>query len=573
MSNAIRLDALIDALMAEASTSGGAEGARAARRAAALAEGRDGARALRALELAARLDPLDSAARLAISRLSAEGGDLEAARRDAAGVFAKAVDEAARARAAFMLGEIARARGDAGEARDAFVAAAEIEEALLSKNRTDVTAARWFARAKGRLAELDVAEDPKRARTTAEGALALLRALTNQVGEPPALSADIADAEFRMAVFDLDEHNAYAAHKHLAEAIGRYEALCVFEPGEPHWRAVLAEAQALGAETAFALGAREAARAAMDKALQLRVKLATVDPQERWALAALWRLRAALLEGLGDPHGGADCLLHAAALAKQLAAESGEANPAATRFLAHTLFEQADLAMRHSLLQTAHAAANEARALAEPFARVKDAEPAWRSDLAAAYTRLGDIAFVTAAWSTALDMLARATELRRLNLGAHPEDLDAKRALSAALLRHGEAALAAKENKSARNGFSESLQLRLELAEAEPGYLGPARDMAIALERLGLAAAADGDSPGARAVWEEEWALIERLFPSPADVEGQRMRAIVEAHFASLGGVDAAERRASALARLDVLAEDNQLTDRDTRLRKQLWQA
>ncbi|MES1200604.1 MAG: hypothetical protein ABUS57_04060 [Pseudomonadota bacterium] len=573
MSEKIRLDALIEGLLAEASTSGGVEGGRAARKAAALAERRDFKRAVKALELAARLDPLDSFARLALSRLSAEAGDLEAARREAAGVFAKAVDEAARARAAFMLGEIARSRGDAAEARDAYSAVADIENALLAKNRTDVVAARWYARATGRLAELDAGENPLRARANSEGVLALLRALADQIGEQPALSADIADAEFRVAVLDLDEHNPYAAHKHLAEAIGRYEALCVLEPGEPHWRAVLAESQALGAETAFALGSREAARAAMDKALQLRIKLATVDPNERWPLAAVWRLRAALLDALGDPQGAADCLIHAGALAKQLRAEATPNDPAPARFLVHTLFEQTDLALRQSLLQTAHGAASEARALAEPFAQVAGAQPEWRADLAAAWSRLGDIALASRAEASAREALARASELRRLNVKAEPENTHAQRALAGALLRQGEAALAAKDAKTARLVFSEAVQLRLELAEATPGELAPARDMAIALERLGLAAAAGGDSGGARAVWDEEWALIDRIYPEPTDVEGQRMRAVLEAHYASLGGIDAAERRASALARLDLLAQDNQITERDMRLRKQLWQA
>ncbi len=567
-----RLEAVVDNLLAEASANGPGALA-AARRAAALADGRDGVRAQKALAIASRLDPLDPFARLGLSRLAAEAGDLEDARLQAAQVFAQSMDEAARARAAFILGELARAQGRSAEAREAYTAAARIEDGLLQGDRSDVAAARWYARALGRVAELDVETDPVGARNVAEGVVAMLRALTTQVGEPPALAADIADAEFRLAVLDLDFGMPTAARRRLNEAIGRYEALCVAEPGEPHWRGVLAESQALMAEAAFALGDGAAARVAMDKALKLRVKLATVDPAERWALAGAWRVRAALLENLGDMNEAADCLMHARALAKQLRAEATEADEAPARFLAHTLMEQADLAMRRDALEEARDAADEARMLAEPFARTANTSTTWRADLAAAWSRLGAIAGRANAPAPALDAFSRAAELRRQARDADRDDANAARALAAALVQMGEAALATRALDTARNAFSESLGLRLELAENAPGALEPARDLAVAMERVGLVAAAMGDRQGARMMWEEEFAVLDRIFEDPTDVEGQRMRAVVEAHLASLGGMDAQERRASALARLDILAEDGVLTARDTALRKQLWQA
>ncbi|MES1158540.1 MAG: hypothetical protein ABUL42_01465, partial [Terricaulis silvestris] len=81
-----RLEGVVDALLAEAAANGPGALA-AARRAAALSDGRDETRARKALALAARLDPLDPFARLGLSRLSAEAGDLDAALQEAQHVF------------------------------------------------------------------------------------------------------------------------------------------------------------------------------------------------------------------------------------------------------------------------------------------------------------------------------------------------------------------------------------------------------------------------------------------------------------------------------------------------------
>lgn len=563
-----RFEAAIDALLAEAA----AEGPRAvvaARRAAHLAEGRDPARAARAHALAAKLDPLDAFPRLALARLHAETGDVDAARREAAAVFSEALDQAARARAAFILGELARARGDVAEARQAYAAAAHIEESMLSGDGADPVAARWYARSIGRIAELDARDDFAKARRGAEGAVSILRALTMQIGEPPMLAADIADAEFRMAAFALDAGEAGAARQHISEAIGRYEALILAEPDEPHWRAVLADAWTLAAEASLSLGAPDNAVGAIDNALKLRLKLARHDPAERGALAAVWRLRGAMFGALGDSETATHSLSQAAALAKMLHDEAPR-DAMTARFIVQTLLEQTDQALARGAIEIARDAASAARTIAEPFAQ-SDGGDAWFEDLAAAWDRLGRVSRAVGAPAQARDSFARAAAFQRKVYAIKPNDDDAKRALSSALLITGDAALAARQYDNARSFFVEAFQLRLELAEAAPGEPEPARALAVALERLGLAAAASGDSVGARAVWEEELALIERVYEDPCDIEGQRFRAVIEAHLAGLNGLDSAELRASALARLDLLAEDGKLTERDEHLRVQLW--
>lgn len=558
----------IDLWVAEAQA-GGAGARLAARRAAALAErAGEHKRALAALRIAARLEPLDPAPRLAAARLHAEAGDLAAAQAEAAAVLAESVDHAARARAAFMLGEIARAKGESAAARTHFEAVLRIEDALLANNRADPTAARWYARARGRIAELDAgARQFERARAGAEAALAMLRACAAQIGEPPALAADLADAEMRLGALELDGDAPASALRRFTEAIGRFEALAVLEPDEPHWRAVLSDAWALAAEAELARGDGKRARAAMDKALQARMRLAVKHAHEAWPLAGLWRTRAALLAALNDASGAAECLAQARALAEPLAVQGGEAQ---SRFLVHTLLDQADHALRVGKLNEARESADYARTRAEYFARLADADPTWLGEVGACWDRLGETARLGGAGAKALDAFTRAGEFRRLACERAPDNQRFIRALAAALVKLGDAALEAGAPKTARAALNESVRLRLALAEAAPADTLPAHALATALERLGLAALACGDRHAARGAWEDELALADRLFDDE-DLEGQRFRAIVESHIANLGGGDSGAYRASALARFDDLARAGVLASAEAALRKKLW--
>src|SRR5262249_25303627 len=156
------------------------------------------------------------------------------------------------------------------------------------------------------------------------------------------------------------------------------------------WRAVLSDAWALAAEADYVRGAPSDARAAMDKALQARMKLAA-ERGETWALAGTWRLRAALLAAIDDQAGAADALVQARSLAERLCAEA-KGGEAQARFLIHTLLDQADHALRRMALETARDAADHARQLAEAFARAAGADPGWYGEAAAAWDRLGEAA-------------------------------------------------------------------------------------------------------------------------------------------------------------------------------------
>jgi len=547
---------------------GGPGAALAARRAAALWEQSDPARARRAMALAVQLAPLDPAPRLGLARLAAETGDIEAAKAEALEVLAGGADPDAKARAAFMLGEIARSGGEQDQARAYYTRAMKIQDAVLAVDRSNPAAARWYARARGRVAELDAgAGDFTRAKSGAESALGLLRALTTQTRETPELAADIADAELRLGALELDANQPSSARRRINEAIGRYEALAVTEKEEPHWRAVLSDAWALAAEADYVRGAPDAAREAMDKSLQARLRLAAKDQRESWALAGTWRVRGALRAALGDNTAAAESMRQARALAEQLCALD-RLDEAPARFLVHTLLDQCDQALRAREPAVAREAANEARQLAETFAARKDASAAWLADASACWDRLGEIARLAGAASQ--DAFARAVEMRRLACERAPGNVRHQRGLAAALVKHGEAALAANDNATARASFSESAAVRLKLLDPTPEDRGAAHALAVALERLGLAAQAMGDLGAARDAWEEELALAYRIFTDD-DIEGMRFCAIVEGHLAGAGGPEAEAHRQAALERFDVLARGGVLTEREAVLRKKLW--
>jgi hypothetical protein len=355
-----------------------------------------------------------------LARLAAEAGDLDAAVTEAKRVLAQGGHAQAQARASFMLGEIARSIGAHSEARAHYEHALNIEDAVLAADRGNPEAARCYARARGRLAELDAgAREFGRAKSGAEGALALLRATAAQIGETPELAADIADAELRLGALELDANQPASARRRFGEAIGRYEALSVTEKEEPHWRAVLSDAWALAAEADYARGASDAARDAMDRSLQARLRLAARNPNEAWALAGTWRVRAALRAALGDNSAAAESLQQARALAERLHALDRSAEGPA-RFLVQTLFDQADQALRTGELVLAHDAAGEARRIAEAFASRKGASAAWLADASACWDRLAEVA--RAAGASPQDAFARAAEMRRMACERAPDE-------------------------------------------------------------------------------------------------------------------------------------------------------
>jgi hypothetical protein len=401
--------------------------------------------------------------------------------------------------------------------------------------------------------------------------LALLYAAATQTGEDPVTAADIADAEMRLAALLLDELKPADARRHLTRSIGRYEALTITDPDEPHWRAVLSDAWALAAEADYLRGAPGEARASIDKALQARVKLATERQEETWGLAGAWRLRAALLDAIDDPEGAAQSFSQARGLAERLAARApGMEAPA--RFLAHTLLDQADYALRRRALETAREAADKARLLAEAFAQASKAA-SWYGECGACWDRLGETARFGGAGARAQDAFARAAEFRRLAAEVDKADGRALQALASALLKFGEVSLDLAAPQSARTAFTECANIRLKFFQAAPGNMAAAHALAVALERVGLASAQMGNGAAARAAWEDELALAERMFGDEDGPDAVRFRAIVEAHLFGLGGADAERRRRAALAGLDKLAAAGALSEDEAALRVRLWSA
>ena len=278
-------------------------------------------------------------------------------------------------------------------------------------------------------------------------------------------------------------------------------------------------------------------------------------------------MRAGLLAGLGDAAGAADSLIQAAALARRLH-EHAPDQEAPARFLAHTLLEQADHALRTSDEARARDAADAARVLAQRFAAAGAA--GWCGEAAAAWDRLGEVCRrANAAPKQTQDAFARAVEFRRMEL-SESADTSSRRALAAALGRLGEAALEAGANSKARAALEESADLQAILFDVTPDDPRAGHALAATLDHVGLAAFAMGDMPAARAAWEYELRLFDHMHGDDETGDVLRLRAAVAAQLAGARGPDCERYRDQALAGFDTLARAGALNERELALRRKL---
>jgi hypothetical protein len=544
------------ALMAEAQA-GGPNAAQAARRAAAMALARDPRRAEEALARACDIDPLDAVSVLALAQLRADRGELDAARADAARAFSHAVDEAARALAAFALGEIALARGDAEQARDAFRAAKSLQAEILRHEPGDYEALRHYARACQRLADFTAREEGAPAGRIAHGeALALLETLAQREDALIDLAEDLAHSCARLAQLCVDLGDHEGARACAQARVGWLMRLADDEPDNEAWRFDLAEAWEARAHLDFQARDVRAAQDASSQALHLRAALAAAAPgdaKRRRALAKRWARHAEIFAHAGDLAAARG----AAAQARSL--READKDALGAQALHDALILEGDLALKARDYEAARQAF--ARACERAQARAHE-DDAWRTALAQACGRLGETALQAQLFAPARDAFAR---MRALNDGADPR-LEAR-----LLLKEGEAALGEGDSQAARALFQHSCAIRIDLLHAAPGDMALARELAVALERLGVLAHETGDMDAARAAWEDEARLAEVMLDKLGDGETMRFAAIVYGHLAGLPSPDAIEHRKRALALLDELAQLGALTAPDVALRNRLW--
>jgi tetratricopeptide (TPR) repeat protein len=546
-----------EALMHEA-RAGGPGAALAARRAAALALERDAERAEVALACAAEIDPLDGVSALALAQLRADRGDLRSAREEAARVFNGAVDESARALAAFALGELALARGDRAEARDAYQAARQLHEAILSRDPSDYDALRHLARADQRLADFTAAEfGPAEGRAAHGHALAILEALSQRDDALLDLAEDLAHGCARLAALCAELGDEDGAQRCAEARIGWTMRLVDGEPQVEIWRQNLADAWE--ARSAIDLAARRLrqGRDAIEHALRLRVALAAAAPgdaRRRRALAKTWSRSAEIAALAGDLE------LAQASATQACALREPDQDALGARAMHDALILSGDIALKAQDVETARAAFSRACTTADAFAQV---DATWRTPLAQAWERLGQVGNLSQRFASARDAFARA---RRLLEMSDPR-IDARLAL-----KEGQAALDAGDIAGARAAFAQSCSARLNLLDASPGDLTLARELAVSLERLGMLAKTAGDPKAARAAWEDELRLAEMLRAASPGEDATRFCAIVHAHLATLNGQDARAHAITASELLSELEAIGRLNERDVALRLQLGQ-
>ncbi|MDX2237403.1 MAG: hypothetical protein NW203_07550 [Hyphomonadaceae bacterium] len=547
------------ALMARAE----AGDADAARQAGAIAIDRDPARARAAFARAAALDPLDAGARLALARLHLEGHALDEARAMAADAFACAVDEALRALAAFALGEIAAARGDAGEARDAYGAAQAMQRAILQSHPEDVEARRHAARAAQRLADLE--EAPQAREDAHAAALAALEALPMDQCGPGALE-DAAFGCARLAALAQARRDYDAARRYLARQRAALTRLAALEPDEPAWRGELAEAHR--AEIRFAADAGEPgpARAAAEQAVQLLLGLAAADPtsgDRALALAAGWSDLTECCAAAGDDVAARN----AAAQAGALLARVGPAAPGAPAIAlerARLDLTEAALAFRAKALEPARKAA--AAACTALDALAAQGAPAATPLLARAWALLGEIAMAARRADQAADAFARAAAFDARCGGAQTTTLNAALA---------QACEAAGDLPAARRAQSAVCDALLCAVQAAPQRRDLVDSLARALDKLAGIAAFQGDSRAAAAAWRDGAAISETLLTEGGDddVAALRLCAQLTARLGLARNAGAVSRRARALTLLERIARLGGMTAEDVSLQAALLEA
>lgn len=546
-----------DQLMAEARL-GGEEGARAARRAGALALARDGRRAEEALALAAQLDPLDGVSMLALAQLRGDRGDLAGAREAAAAAFQNAIDGAARALAAFALGEIALARGDRSQAKTAFEAAKSLQNEILHDEPGDYDALRHFARACQRLADFTALDEGAHAGRVAHGeALTILEALAQRDDALIDLAEDLAFGCARAGALCTEIGDFEGAQACAEARIGWVMRLADSEPDNEAWRADLADAWEIRAALDLTAERFLKAREAADRALQVRIALAAAAPgdgKRRRALAKAWTRSAEIAAKAGDI-----ALARSAALQARTLREK-DTDTLGLRALHDALVLEGDLALKAEDYEPARQAFARACQNIEPHAREDET---WRLHLAQAWERLGEVALRVQRFDSARDAFARTRAL----LGARDMGLEAR-----LLLKEGEAALGAGDMRSARELLSHSCSLRLDVLDKTPHDLKLARDLAVALERLGILSQAAGDPEAARAAWEDELRLAQTILTAiPDDEHAIRFCAVVHSHLATLAFPESSSHRHRALDLLGDLATMGKLSDTDITLRTRLW--
>ncbi|MBL8551129.1 MAG: hypothetical protein JNJ73_14170 [Hyphomonadaceae bacterium] len=543
-----------EALMAEAA-GGGVGASAAAKRAAALALELDAQRAEAAFARLCEIEPGDAVSRLALAQLRADRGELAAARGEAARAFQDAADDGAKALAAFTLGEIAMARGDREEAKTGYAFAMKLQQRVLTAYPDDFDALRHFARARQRTADMLAQEgDAAGARDGHAEALAALEALSQRREARLSLAEDLAIGCARIAALSEQLREPDVALRFANARCGWLQRLAEGEPDAPVWRHDLAEA--LEDRAGLDLAAERWAEGlqAADGALRLRVKLAAAAPTSapaRRALSRSWSLLAEAASRAGDMKRARAAAEHSRAMIEL------EGEPAA---LMEALLREGRLALRDGDLEPGRLA----------FKRVCETAQAGTAEdlaqrriwLADAWEGLGDVGIEARRFPAAQDAYARARVFRG-NADPHHE--------ARLTLKLGEAALGAHEVQAAQQALSETCALRLAILDGSPGDRKHMRDLAVGLERLGLLAQALGDIEAARDAWMNELALADLMrAQTPDDENATRFCAVVCAHLATLGDVEALRHRDLALMHLDTLVAMGRESDTDRMLRARL---
>jgi non-specific serine/threonine protein kinase/serine/threonine-protein kinase len=235
------------------------------------------------------------------------------------------------------------------------------------------------------------------------------------------------------------------------------------------------------------LGDTAAAAASYQRALDLRLKLATANP----ANSGLQRDLAASYDALGDLHvtlGNTDSAIDhyqkSRAILERLSSSEPSSRPIRS-LLAKNYHNLMDLLVNAGKSVEAIELNSKALALSEALARDDPGNPGAQQNLAVAYSRAGALLERLGDADAARGQLERALQIQEKLLAEKPDDTQIKRDLSLIYEELGRTSVARGDSATAGEWYRKALSIRREHVAADPRNAQALRDLGYIEMRIG----------------------------------------------------------------------------------------
>jgi tetratricopeptide (TPR) repeat protein len=426
----------------------------------------------------------------------------------------------------FVAGDLARAAGDAAEAREQYVTGLQIAERLAATDPTNAEWQRDLSISHDRLGDLaraagDVAG--ARAAYTAGQQIAERLAATDPTNA--GWQRDLSISHNRLG--DLARASGDVGGARAAYAAGRgiRERLAAADPTNAEWQRDLSISYNKLGDLAWLAGDVAGARAAYVAGRQIAERLAATDPTNaEWQrdLSVSHNRLGDLAVAAGDVAGARAAFATALRIAERLAV-TDQTNADWQRDLSVSHNKLADLARAAGDVAEARRAYVAGLQIAERLAATDPTNAEWQRDLSISYDRLGDLARAAGDVAEARRAYVAGLQIAERLAATDPTNTEWQRDLSIGHNKLGDLAGVTGDAAGARRAYVTGLQIAERLAATDRTNTEWQRDLSICYERLGDLARAAGDTAEARRAYVTGLQIAERLVATdPTNAEWQR---------------------------------------------------